>query len=138
MIYKLCNRCNKPIIYPNKYCQDCLKIVEANQELLKIKRDRKYNKTRDSKYKEFYNSKEWRMLKEKKLQDEQYRCEFEKCNKLATEVHHIIPIQIEAGWNRKLDYNNLMCLCVEHHNLKHNRFQKRKGGVSDEVKTNSL
>ncbi len=138
MIYKLCNKCKKPIIYPNKYCAECLKKVEANQEILKTKRNSRYNKTRDTKYKEFYNSKAWRMLKDKKLQDEQYRCEYDKCNKLATEVHHIIPIQIEAGWNRRLDYDNLMCLCVEHHNLKHNRFQRRRGGVSDEVKTNRL
>lgn len=138
MIYKLCNKCKKPISYPNKYCAECLKEVEANQEILKAKRNSRYNKTRDTKYKEFYNSKDWRMLKEKKLQDEQYRCEYDKCNKLATEVHHIIPIQIESGWNRRLDYDNLMCLCIEHHNLKHNRFQKRRGGVSDEVKTNRL
>ena len=138
MIYKLCNKCKITILYPNKYCFECLKIVEANQEILKSKRNSRYNKNRDSKYKEFYNSKEWRMLKDKKLQDEQYRCEYDKCNKLATEVHHIIPIQIEAGWNRRLDYDNLMCLCVEHHNLKHNRFQRRRGGVSDEIKTNCL
>lgn len=138
MIYRLCNKCKKTIAYPNKYCTNCLEIVEANQEILKAKRNSRYNKTRNPKYKEFYNSKEWRILKEKKLQDEQYRCEYSKCNKIATEVHHIIPIQIEAGWNKRLDYNNLMCLCVEHHNLKHNRFLKRKGGVSIETKTNSL
>ena len=138
MIYKLCNKCKRTILYPNKYCFECLKIVEVNQEILKSKRNSRYNKTRDTKYKEFYNSKAWRMLKDKKLQDEQYRCEYDKCNKFATEVHHIIPIQIEAGWNRRLDYDNLMCLCVEHHNLKHNRFQKRRGGVSDEIKANCL
>lgn len=138
MIYKLCNKCKRTILYPNKYCFECLKIVEANQEILKSKRNSRYNKTRSTKYKEFYNSKAWRILKEKKLQDAQYRCEYDKCNKLATEVHHIIPIQIEAGWNRRLDYNNLMCLCVEHHNLKHNRFQRRRGGGSNETKANCL
>ena len=138
MIYKLCNKCKKPIMYQNKYCDICSKIVEANQEFLKSERNKRYNQNRDTKYKEFYNSKAWRILKEKKLQDEQYRCEYDNCNKLATEVHHIIPIQVEVGWSKRLDYDNLMCLCIEHHNLKHNRFQRRRGGVSDEIKASGL
>ena len=71
---------------------------------LQKERDRRYNKKRDPKYKQFYNSNEWKVLKEKKLQDEQYLCE--RCSKLAVEVHHIKYIQTEE----RLDYDNLEAL----------------------------
>ena len=125
-IYKLCRKCQKVIIHPETYCSKCQKIVDAKKEELQKARDRKYNDKRDPKYKTFYNSKEWYLLKEKKLQDEQYRCEFKNCNKLAVDVHHIKPIQTSEGWELRLDYNNLEALCIEHHNFRHNRFQKRK------------
>lgn len=124
MIYKLCNKCKKKIIHPATYCDKCLQLYETQKEQLKAERDSKYNKSRDPKYKSFYNSKDWKLLKEKKLLDEQYKCE--KCHELATEVHHIKFIQTEEGWNRRLDYTNLEALCVKCHNSRHNRFQKRK------------
>lgn len=124
MIFKLCRKCNKPIEHPNKYCSDCLKIVEEYQAKLLRDRENKYNKNRDPKYKTFYNSKEWKMLKDKKMLDEEYRCE--RCHKLATEVHHIKPIQTDKGWELRLDYNNLLCVCIDCHNKEHGRFQKRK------------
>lgn len=127
MICKLCRRCKKIISHPNTYCNDCMKIVEEEKcEKLKI-RQRKYNSNRDPKYLKFYKSKEWYQLKEKKLADDQYRCQFLNCNKLAVDVHHIIPIQTPEGWDKRLDYNNLESLCVEHHNFRHNRFIKREG-----------
>lgn len=125
-IYKLCRRCKKVIIHPASYCDECQKIVDAKKEELQKARDRKYNDKRDPKYKTFYNSNDWYVLKEKKLQDEQYRCEFKGCSKLAVDVHHIKPIQTPEGWELRLDYNNLEALCIEHHNFRHNRFQKRK------------
>lgn len=124
MVYKLCRKCKKIISHPAIYCDNCLVIVNKEREKFKAERASRYNKTRDPKYKEFYNSKEWRMLKEKKLLDVQYRCE--RCEKLATEVHHIEFIQTLKGWERRLDYTNLEALCVDCHNFRHNRFQKRK------------
>ena len=122
----MCRRCKKVIIHPAAYCEECQKIVDMKNEELQRARDRKYNKQRDPKYKNFYNSKDWYILKEKKLQDEQYRCEFKGCNKLAVDVHHKIPIQTPEGWELRLDYNNLEALCIEHHNYRHGRFKKRK------------
>lgn len=124
MIYKLCCKCKKTIIYPAIYCNDCLEIVLKKQEELRLARNSKYNKTRDPKYKEFYNSKPWRILKEKKLQDEQYKCE--RCKELAVEVHHIKPIQTEEGWIKRLEYDNLEALCIDCHNFRHKRFQKKR------------
>lgn len=124
MIYKLCRRCKKPISHPQVYCSECMLIVETNKEEYKRKRDNKYNKSRDPKYKNFYNSKPWKQLKEKKLSAEQYQCE--ECSRLAVEVHHIKPIQTEEGWGLRLDYDNLEALCVNCHNKRHKRFQSRK------------
>lgn len=124
MIYKLCRKCKKPIIHPAKYCNDCLPVITERNEELKKARDRKYNKKRDPKYIEFYNSADWKLLKNKKMQDEQYRCE--RCGKLAVEVHHKKPIQTDKGWILRLVYDNLEALCLDCHNYRHNRFQKRR------------
>lgn len=124
MIYKLCRRCKIPIEHPLTYCSTCHELYEERQIELQQERDRRYNKKRDPKYKQFYNSNDWRTLKEKKLQDEQYRCE--RCKKLAVEVHHIKYIQTEEGWELRLDYDNLEALCVDCHNYRHSRFQRKK------------
>ena len=124
MIFKLCRKCKKPIKHPNVYCPQCLKKVEEESEKFKKIRERKYNSKRDPKYKKFYNSDPWKILKEKRLQDEHYHCE--RCKKLAVEVHHIKPIQTEEGWPLRLDYENLEALCVKCHNKHHKRFMKKK------------
>ena len=134
MIYKLCRKCKTPIIHPATYCSKCQKMFEEKQAELQKERDRRYNKKRDPMYLQFYKSNEWKLLKDKKLQEEQYLCE--RCKKLATEVHHIKYIQTEEGWLLRLDYDNLEALCVECHNYRHSRFQRRR--KSNETKTNSM
>ena len=141
MLYKLCRKCKTPIKHPLTYCPECQKIQDEKQIELQRERDRRYNSKRDPKYKQFYNSNEWKTLREKKLQDEEYQCE--KCNskgkrKLATEVHHKKYIQTDEGWELRLDYDNLEALCIDCHNHRHSRFQKRKVVRDDETKTNSM
>ena len=58
------------------------------------------------------------------MQDEEYRCE--ECKRLATEVHHIKPIQVEKWWKYRLDYSNLEALCVKCHNKRHDRFKRKE------------
>lgn len=126
MIYKLCRRCKTPIVHPLTYCSKCQEIQEEQQLELQKERDRRYNKKRDPKYKQFYSSKEWKILKEKILQDYQYRCQYKGCGKLAADVHHIKYIQTDEGWELRLDYDNCIPLCIEHHNYIHGRFQRKK------------
>ena len=121
MILKLCGKCKKPIQHPETHCNKCKPLVEEQKQEMLARRTSKYNRGRDPKYKKFYNSKEWCLLKEKKLQDTQYQCE--ECNKLATEVHHLI--EIKDDWGRRLDYNNLKSLCTKCHNKQHGRFTRR-------------
>lgn len=128
MLLKACNRCGNLIPYGSPYCRECTPIIEAEREArrLEAKRegDRRYNKTRDPKYIQFYNGVEWRTLSAKYTQDKGYRCE--QCNKIATQVHHIKAIQTPEGWELRLDYNNLELLCTSCHNERHDRFKKRK------------
>ncbi len=128
MLFKACARCGNYIQYPNTYCSVCLPIVEEARakRLLERKRkyDRIYNKTRDKKYLRFYNSAEWRALSSKYMSDKGYKCE--GCHKLATEVHHKKPIQTDEGWDLRLDYDNLMAVCIKCHNKDHGRLFGKK------------
>lgn len=128
MLLKECKRCGNLIPYGSPYCRACAPIVEREREerRLEAKReaDRAYNKRRDPRYSRFYCSGEWRTLSRKRLQDDGYKCV--KCGAIASEVDHIIPIQIDRGWVRRLDYDNTQSLCLDCHNKKHDRFQKKK------------
>lgn len=75
--------------------------------------------TYKEKFKNFYNSKEWKTLRAVKFADAGGLCE--KCKKIVSgkEVHHIVPI--EKDWNKRLDYNNLILLCSACHNDEHDR-----------------
>lgn len=127
MLLKTCRRCGNLIPYGSAYCPTCKPIVEAEKEqrLLEQKREghKRYNKTRDPKYTRFYNSSEWKILSAKRLQDDGYKCV--KCKAIASEVDHIKPIQTPEGWELRLDYTNTQSLCLDCHNAKHKRFQKK-------------
>ena len=127
MLLKACYRCGNLIPYGSAYCSVCKPIVEAEKEarLLEFKREsnRRYNKTRDPKYVQFYNSIAWRTLSAKRLQDDGYRCQW--CKGIATEVDHIIEIQTPEGWERRLDYDNTRSFCHDCHDKRHKRFQKK-------------
>lgn len=134
-ILKLCAKCQKVIIYPARYCAECQKNVDKQFEERKKKWNKDYNRKRNPKYAAFYNCDEWKNLKNKYLQDHEYRCE--KCQekkkenpeykeKIAEEVHHKEPIQTPEGWIKRFEYKGLKALCHDCHNEEHNRFQKRK------------
>jgi len=106
------------------YCTACAPIVRADKEKQqaekKAARNRRYDAQRDPKYREFYNSREWRLLSAKYMQDKHYQCE--GCGALADHTHHVVPIQTAEGWARRLDYSNLRALCHKCHNIAHDRF----------------
>ena len=134
MLLKMCARCQKVIQAPNRYCPKCQTIVNKEAEINKQKSMSRYNKTRDKKYKAFYNSKEWKLLRDT-YKEKHYLCEKcqEEANKdnkysvqLTEEVHHKEPIQTPTGWLRRLEWSNLIALCHKHHDMIHNRFKKRR------------
>ena len=140
MVMKICRKCGSLIPYPHTYCTKCQNEYNKDREQQlkesKKKYDANYNKyKRNKEHTKFYNSDEWKLLKEKYLQDQQYRCE--KCEELhklnrkhkrrvAVEVHHKKWLSTPDGWERRLDYTNLMALCHAHHDEMHGRFQKKK------------
>ena len=124
MLLKSCNRCGNLIPYGSAHCTKCAPIVEAHRQEIKRENDRRYNKTRDPKYSQFYNSIEWRTLSAKRLQDDGFRCAW--CGKIADEVDHIAEIKSPEGWEKRLDYNNTRSLCHTCHNKRHKRFEKRR------------
>lgn len=74
------------------------------------------------KYNSFYNSPEWKLLRNQKFVDSEGLCELCRKNGIISqgkEVHHIKPI--EYYWELRLDYNNLILLCNDCHNAQHER-----------------
>ena len=130
MLMKYCPRCGKLITQMQAYCDTCQAIVDEAREQRKAEQRKKYNKKynhtkRDPKYARFYASKEWKTLRAVKLSQSGYMCEKCKSNgiiKLAEDVHHIIPVS--KDWEKRLDINNLRCLCVQCHNEEHERFKQ--------------
>lgn len=80
------------------------------------------NKTYHERYQQFYNSSEWKALRNYKFGQADGLCE--KCKKkgivrAAREIHHVISI--DEDWSKRLDYENLIALCPECHNAEHER-----------------
>lgn len=128
---KPCPRCKRLIPYGWSYCPDCKPVVDAEREeakarkaeYLRKKYNKAYNKKRaqdDPKYRTFRNSKAWKQTSKAKLKACEWRCESgvsPKCPGLACEVHHIKPLKTPEGWEHRLDWDNLMGVCVLCHNI---------------------
>lgn len=143
MLLKACPRCKRLIPQGLAYCPTCAPVAEAEREAAKERKaehrrkryNREYNRRRDPKYAAFYNSKPWRLTSRAKLQACGYKCEakLEGCGGLAIEVHHIKPLKTPEGWDKRLEWDNLMGVCIQCHNILDNKtFKPRKeDGVID-------
>ena len=131
-----CPRCKRLIPVGIAYCDDCRPVAEAQaaeaierrRAFKRAKYNKAYNQRRDPKYGRFYNSADWRTLSRTKLQDCGYKCEakLDGCQRLAVEVHHIEPIKTPEGWDKRLDWDNLMGVCIACHNVLDGKTFKRK------------
>lgn len=131
-----CPRCKRLIPVGIAYCEDCRPVAEAQaaeaierrRAFKRAKYNKAYNQRRDPKYGRFYNSADWRTLSRAKLQDCGYKCEakLDGCQRLAVEVHHIEPIKTPEGWDKRLEWDNLMGVCIACHNVLDGKtFKKR-------------
>ena len=72
-----------------------------------------------NKINKFRWSRQWRTKRNQIVDRDKYLCQVCKQDKRYTyenlEVHHIVPIV--EDWYKRLDDNNLITLCVEHHKL---------------------
>ncbi|MBO5123410.1 MAG: HNH endonuclease [Oscillospiraceae bacterium] len=104
---------------------------------MRKKYNRRYNSQRDnaSQVAVFRRSKAWKQTSKAKLQACGYKCEakLEGCGRYACEVHHIKPLKTPEGWELRLEWSNLMGVCVQCHNkLDSKGFKKKKDeGVID-------
>lgn len=137
MLLKPCPRCKRMAPYGQAYCKDCQPIVAAERAeamerraaLRSKKYNKEYNKKRDPKYAAFYRSKAWRSTSKSKLDSIGYKCEakLEGCGRIACEVHHIKPIKTPDGWAERLEWENLLGVCIQCHNkLDGKNFKKRQ------------
>ena len=86
----------------------------------------------NEKFSQFYNSSEWKILRNQKFYNADGLCEICKKKKIikqGKEVHHIIPI--EKDWSKRLDYDNLILLCNDCHNEQHLRISPLQKFLKD-------
>ena len=139
MTYKPCPRCKRLIPAGTSYCAECKPLAEAALEQAREHnarlRQKLYNRQRDTKYLTFYRSKAWRATSKSKLQSCGYKCEarLDGCGRIACEVHHVQPLKTPEGWKRRLDWSNLMGVCIQCHNILDGKTfgRKQDDGVVD-------
>ena len=116
---KIC-KCGKVIPYSIKRCPECE--VKAEEERKQhIRYYKKVTQERDRKYDKFYKSKEWSKIRQVAIARDNALCKDCLENNTITPyntVHHIVPIKDD--WNKRLDINNLICLCESCHQKSHN------------------
>ena len=133
MLLKLCAKCGAATPNHNAICDRCAERLPA----MRRERHAGYDKHRDPAKVAFYRSAAWRALRLRKLESIGYRCEEcvrewqaglrrEEDIELATEVHHIEPL--EVNWARRLDITNLKGDCKAHHSAEESHHKQPRGG----------
>lgn len=97
-----------------KSCQYCGGIHQYGAECpQKPKRKKQHGRREDS----FRSSYKWQQKREQIRQRDYYLCRYCLAHGRFTydglEVHHIVPLAVD--WERRLDDDNLISLCGEHH-----------------------
>lgn len=123
MLKKIC-MCGKVIPYSIKRCPEC----EAKAEKERKENIRYYKETtydRDKKYNKFYKSKEWIKGRQLAIVRDHALCRDCLDKDVITPyntVHHIVPIK--KDWSKRLDIDNLICLCESCHQKRHKSMKR--------------
>lgn len=127
-VHHPCPRCGKLIAVGIRYCEACRPMAEQQREEAIAASRRKYERSRDPKFVRFYKSAVWRRTSAAKL-NMQRECEagLDGCEKIACEVHHIKPLRTDEGWRERLEWGNLMSVCVRCHNKLDGKWGKNTG-----------
>lgn len=128
MLKELCRGCNKPIpIGTGGYCKGCKTKRDKARKARDKDRYKRYDKQRDGKQHRFYKTKAWRAVRGRIRSRDNGLCLVCKSRKRIRNgrtVHHIIPL--EDDWNKRLDEDNLICLCDSCHKLIHKLYEESK------------
>lgn len=137
-LFKYCSRCKKEIVqYPQRYCEKCgaiveaqekarLKALEKNGAYRKASNKRRAMKNRDDKEQVFYASLSWRQLRKYVLSKCKGICVYCLLEKNefneGKDIHHIETLK--DNWDRRLDSDNLICLCRDCHLYIHDIYSR--------------
>lgn len=123
MLKKICS-CGKVIPYSMKRCPECeVKAEKERRENIRYYKQTTYD--RDSKYNKFYKSKEWIKGRQLAIVRDHALCRDCLDRDVITPyntVHHIIPIK--EDWSKRLDIDNLICLCESCHQKRHKSMKR--------------
>lgn len=119
MLAHKCPGCGKLIPYGIPRCAKCAEALAARM----ASRKKKGSHYTDPKIKAFYASDEWKGLSIATIAKAKYVCH--DCGGRAVEVHHLVPIQTEEGWEMRFDPTHVIALCTRCHNARHGRFSTK-------------
>ena len=109
---KPCHKFGCTNLSRSKYCKEHTHIAKKQKRKFDKEYDRRVRSKRDNIFRKFYHSKEWRQMRARALQRDNYLCS--RCKvRVADTVHHIIPTRTD--WSKRLDINNLESLCSSCH-----------------------
>lgn len=112
-----CPGCGRLIPIGTARCPSCAATAEREAPLREAESAARYNANRDPEIKRFYHSKAWQNLRAFKLsRDPLCEAKLDGCQRIACEVHHVVPVRTNEGWGRRLEYENLMSVCTRCHN----------------------
>lgn len=113
---KPCAMFGCPRLTKNKYCAEHTEVEKED----KATRQKYYDMyARDKKSRQFYNSKEWKSVRDQARRRSNNLCEMcykDKIIRVADICDHIVPIKVD--WSKRLLLENLQLLCHQHHNEK--------------------
>lgn len=121
--YKICRSFGCNNLTKETHCKD----HEQIQQQKELSRHRRYNKQRDPILVKFYNSKEWKALRQYIMAKNHYLCI--QCDLVPADVvDHIVPIQVD--WSLRLEPSNCQPLCHGCHNKKTAEDRIKYKGIS--------
>ena len=131
MIYKRCIQCGKRI--PEGTTCSC--VIQMQQRMKKL-RDKDYDANRrDRQSKAFYESKEWKRVRDGVLLLDDYIDVYLYVTTgeivPADTVHHIIPLRDD--WSRRCDVNNLISLSQGSHGIIEGLYKDDKRGMQEKL-----
>ena len=112
-----------------KYCHEegCRNLVSSGRYCEQHKRRQRKQPAWQSKYKSFYNSQDWKDLRDYVYERDGGCCN--KCGKFIhgrkAHVHHIVPVRVNP--KLKLDPNNVVLLCNVCHPIVEDETNERHG-----------
>jgi len=110
-----------------RYCTRCSQIVNHKHQCKK-KVAQKNMSAQETKENKFYRSYQWKQLRNQKKNDIGYQCEI--CRYLgkigySDNIHHVKTIR--EYWVNRLEYENLLGVCIEHHrDIEKNKLETKK------------